>query len=473
MRPRENGGWLTPFDPRRVDNNFTEANAWQYRFAVPHDVESLVDALGGDDRFVAALDSLFELDSETTGRDQADITGQIGQYAHGNEPSHHVAWLYHFAGRPDLSSALVDRIRREMYAPDPDGLVGNEDCGQMSSWYVFAALGLYPVTPGRTEYVLVAPAFESARIDLGEDRSFEIRRDGEGTCVQSARLNGRPLERSWISHAEISAGGILEIEVGPEPSDWGRAPKARPHSKVEGPPIVAAPWIDAPAAVFRDSLVVRAGGGEPSTTWSWNEAPSSQAEIVVRETGEITLQAERQGRKSPVVRARYWKIPHDWQVTVESVPNPQYTGGGALALLDGRRGDTQWRTGGWQGYQGQDFVATVDFGAVQRLSSAGAGFLQDQRSWILLPAEVVFEASTDGEEFRDLGRVGHEVSDRREDVFVEDFRVEFEPVEARFLRVRARSYGPLPEWHAGAGGESFLFIDEIFSDASPAGSDDS
>jgi hypothetical protein len=188
---------------------------------------------------------------------------------------------------------------------------------------------------------------------------------------------------------------------------------------------------------------------------------------VIRETGELTLQADRQGGKSPVVRARYWKIPHDWQVEVESVPNPQYTGGGELALLDGRRGDAHWRTGAWQGYQGQDFVATVDFGSVQQLTSAGAGFLQDQPSWILLPGDVVFEASIDGVDYRELGHATHEVSDRREDAFVENFEVEFEPVEVRFLRVRAQNYGPLPEWHAGAGGESFLFVDEIFSDASP------
>jgi len=139
FRPRHNGRWLAPYDPRQVDFHHTEANGWQYRFSAPQHVADHLALFGGDSAFVAVLDSLFTADSATTGREQVDITGRIGQYAHGNEPSHHIAWLYHFAGQPQRTADRVSHILAEFYTTKPDGLIGNEDCGQMSSWYVLAA----------------------------------------------------------------------------------------------------------------------------------------------------------------------------------------------------------------------------------------------------------------------------------------------------------------------------------------------
>ncbi|MBR6457284.1 MAG: GH92 family glycosyl hydrolase, partial [Bacteroidales bacterium] len=147
MRARLNGRWYSPFDPREVNNNYTEANSWQYSFFVPHDIPGLINALGGSEAFEARLDALFDAPEQTTGRNQADITGQIGQYAHGNEPSHHIAYLYDAVGRPDKREARVNQILETLYTSAPDGLCGNEDCGQMSAWYVLSALGRYPVCP--------------------------------------------------------------------------------------------------------------------------------------------------------------------------------------------------------------------------------------------------------------------------------------------------------------------------------------
>jgi hypothetical protein len=190
--------------------------------------------------------------------------------------------------------------------------------------------------------------------------------------------------------------------------------------------------------------------------------------FVVQKTGPVTLTAtSNQKNQAPSVRARFWRIPNDWTVRVESIPNPQYTAGGPQALVDGRRGSIEWRTGAWQGYEGQDFVGIVDFGRVQTLTSAGAGFLQDQRSWIFMPTEVVFETSTDGRSYVELGRAHHDIDDRQPDVLVEDLHVDFAPVAARYLRVHAVTYGTLPAWHLGAGGDAFVFIDEIFATTQP------
>jgi predicted alpha-1,2-mannosidase len=150
IQPRRNGGWYAPFNPKEVNNHFTEANAWQYTFYVPHELEALIDAMGGPAKFEQKLDELFTTSSETTGREQADITGLIGQYAHGNEPSHHMAYLYNYIGKPEKTEFRINQILNTMYINSPDGLAGNEDCGQMSAWYVFSSMGFYPFVPVKT-----------------------------------------------------------------------------------------------------------------------------------------------------------------------------------------------------------------------------------------------------------------------------------------------------------------------------------
>ena len=166
FRPRRNDTWITPFDPAEVNFHLTEANSWQYSLFVPHDVEGLATMHGGRDKLAARLDALFTAPSATKGRDQADISGMIGQYAHGNEPSHHMAWLYDYAGQPWKTQERVRQILGTLYSDQPDGLCGNEDCGQMSAWYVLSALGIYPVCPGRPEYVLGTPLFPEATLHL-------------------------------------------------------------------------------------------------------------------------------------------------------------------------------------------------------------------------------------------------------------------------------------------------------------------
>ena len=176
MRPRVNGGWLSPFDPKEVNNHFTEANAWQYSMYVPHDILGLMDKLGGVNATEKHLDSLFGTDSRTTGRDQADISGLIGQYAHGNEPSHHMAYLYNYCGKPEKAQGIIDYVCKQFYKDSPDGLIGNEDCGQMSAWYVMSAMGLYPVCPGSNVYATGIPQFYEVEIAREGKSGFLITR---------------------------------------------------------------------------------------------------------------------------------------------------------------------------------------------------------------------------------------------------------------------------------------------------------
>ena len=186
MRPRLNGRWLTPFEPREVNNHYTEANSWQYSLFVPHDIDALAAALGGTQALEARLDALFSAPEKTTGRTQADITGQIGQYAHGNEPSHHIAYIYDAVGRPEKRRAIVDRILETLYSSAPDGLCGNEDCGQMSAWYVLSALGRYPLCPvsnaqsdPAVEPIVTNPAFVMENDMFADSLSVSIIGEGK------------------------------------------------------------------------------------------------------------------------------------------------------------------------------------------------------------------------------------------------------------------------------------------------------
>src|SRR5690606_209645 len=166
MRSKLNGAWLNPFDGREVNNHYTEGNSWQYSFFVPQDIPGLIEFHGGKENFEQKLDELFALPSETTGRQQVDITGLIGQYAHGNEPSHHVAYLYNYTGKPEKTREKVHFVLDNFYRNAPDGLIGNEDCGQMSAWYVLSAMGIYSATPGQLGWQAVEPYFNEVKINF-------------------------------------------------------------------------------------------------------------------------------------------------------------------------------------------------------------------------------------------------------------------------------------------------------------------
>ena len=474
MRARRNGRWLEPFDPREVNFNFTEANSWQYTFFAPQDVSGLMRLMGGPEAFARRLDALFAAEARTTGREQADITGLMGQYAHGNEPSHHVAYLYAFAGQPWKTQARVRRIMDEFYAPRPDGLIGNEDCGQMSAWYVLSAAGFYPVTPGSPTYVVGSPLFAEARFNLENGQTFVVRARNQSprnVYIQSATLDGEPYTKSHLAHADIMRGGELVFVMGDKPNiRWGAGARDRPVAAIEDELIVPAPAFVAEADTFRDRLTVAlrpatadlkifytTDGGEPGARSQAYRAP-------FRITEATTVKAvafDARGARSVTVAARFRRTAHDWRVRLLSRYSPQYTGGGDLALVDGVRGGANFRTGAWQGYQGQDFEAVIDLGGPARVSKVGAGFLQDSRSWIWMPREATFELSEDGRAYETVAVVANDLSDRSEEAVTKDFARAIRPRRARFVRVRAKNYGTIPAWHAGAGGSAWIFIDEI------------
>jgi predicted alpha-1,2-mannosidase len=450
MRPRKNGGWLTPFDPREVNNHFTEGNSWQYSFFVPQDVEGMITAMGGANAFEQKLDELFSAANETTGRTQVDITGLVGQYAHGNEPSHHMAYLYNYINKPGKTDAMVNRLLKEFYTSQPDGLIGNEDCGQMSAWYVLSSLGLYAVTPGKAEYTLTKPMFDAFTVHLENGKTF----------THSSIEKTLEKER-FISHFTLM--GEDEIVM----KDW----------QGEAIHYLKAPIVEAESVSFDDSLLVSISSEENSEisyrliheegdTSAWvSSDKDAQGNVTVLLTANTIVEAfaANEQAKSKTIGARFYKMPHPkWEVNLGTTYNPQYSAGGTTGIIDGIFGDENWRKGYWQGYQNQDFEAEIKFNETVKVSELTTSFLQDTRAWILMPTKVEYFLSNDGVNYELVATIDHNVVDKDYEVQLAQLSAKLKrPMNATHLKVKAFNYGTLPSWHQGAGFEAFIFVDEV------------
>lgn len=469
FRPRREGGWIPNFDPREVNFNYTEANGWQYNFYVPQDIEGHIELVGGDEAYSKLLDSLFYGNNELTGRGQPDITGLIGQYAHGNEPSHHMAYLYAYTGHHWKTQELVQRICEEQYSNAPDGLSGNEDCGQMSAWYVFSALGFYPVTPGAAQYVIGAPLFDRVMINLENGNTFELRasnRSESNRYIQNVSLNGEDYPLTYLEHGDILKGGILQVEYGPTPNkEYGQLPGHRPPSCIDGPHKCATPIIQAPRT-FKESQEVEFLVNETDAVLMYKLQGDPEWRIYseplkIDETTLIYAKAiHPEFGESPEVHSEIKKIDHNWQLELNSEFDNQYHAGGINALIDGITGDTNFKTGEWQGYWGKDLEVTIDLQGTEKITNVSLGVLQDSRPWIIYPAELIVYTSLDGETFTQVGRTTHSIDPMDE----EPQRMKMEVsgnASARYVRVEAVNYGGLPATHISSGQPAWLFVDEI------------
>lgn len=222
---------FNPFNSVHRQDDYTEGNAWQYAWLVPHDVHGLVSLFKNEGAFVEKLDSLFIVEGDMGENASPDVTGLIGQYAHGNEPSHHVLYMYNYVGQPWKGAKLIRQTLDEMYSADFDGLSGNEDVGQMSAWYIISSMGLYQVEPAGGKFIIGSPILNSATLNVGDGKTFTVKalnNSKENMYVQSARLNGKPYTKSYIMYKDIVAGGTLELTMGPQPSQWGTKKADRP-----------------------------------------------------------------------------------------------------------------------------------------------------------------------------------------------------------------------------------------------------
>jgi predicted alpha-1,2-mannosidase len=474
MRAKLNNTWFSPFDPAEVNFNYTEANAWQYSFYVPQDISGLMELTGGKKKFAEKLDGMFAASSKTTGREQSDISGLIGQYAHGNEPSHHMAYLYDYAGQPWKTQELVHQICSGLYSGKRDGLCGNEDCGQMSSWYVLSALGFYPVTPGSGIYAIGTPQFPETILHLENGKQFVIKAinlSEKNFYIQSADLNGTSFQLSAINHQKILNGGKLVFTMGPNPNkSWGSGEKDIPVSAIRDHLITPVPSIDRGQKAFMDSTVVTLSsplkGAKIYYTLNGTE-PTLQSKTyknpitIKKNTTLKAFACKSELPKSFTISAAFIKMPKNRKITLNTKFAGQYAAGGDIALIDFIKGGENFKTGTWQGYEGADLDAVIDLGSVQDISRLSTGFLQDQDSWIFMPMEVLYSISIDGTTFKEIGTVKNDVPENTTEPKVKEFMLGFIAQKARFIRVIAKNRGICPSWHAGSGQKAWIFADEI------------
>jgi hypothetical protein len=388
---------------------------------------------------------MFNSESKTTGRDQVDVTGLIGQYAHGNEPSHHMAYLYNYIGKPEKTTEKVHYILNNFYKNTPDGLIGNEDCGQMSAWYVLSSMGIYSVTPGQIEWSIVKPFFENIKI----------------TTDKGLKTLNNKTPKSYFKFLDT------KFEKYAITDDFDVANAVKEEDLIKD--IIPVPVIQAESKSFKDKMIVSFDSFDNEVEYFYSinnkKFEMFSNELILNETSTIKFYlANGFGKVSDTISATFFKKPNNYTIDIKSTYNPQYHAGGKDGLLDGINGTTNWRKGDWQGYQTQDFEAIVDLQNVKEVSNFSATFLQDQRSWILMPTKVEYYSSTDNVNFTLISTVANDVDPKKDENAIKDFSfTTSKPINARYIKVKAYNYGKLPEWHLGYpyNGDAFIFIDEI------------
>ncbi len=468
MTPRKNGNWLTPFDPKRVDNNYTEANAWQYSFAVPQNYWEI--------NTTQKLATLFNEGSQTTGRQQSDISGMIGQYAHGNEPSHHIPYLF---WSQDSTEKYVKKIMLELYKPVPEGLCGNEDCGQMSAWYVLSSMGMYPPNPAANHFKFGHLLYDSVVVQ-SDHYAFRIFKDLKQALPyvsQSENSGEQPLtfEKSLQitlhKDTRVIAHGfdfVNREELREAPLDLNVvSPIIKPGAKYLIDSLKIEMYSNSKVEQKLKQIYYQLNGQsfqryEGPFFVKKNTTIKAFEKLDTSELKRRIMYNHLQARASSDTSfAKIIKKPNSYAIKILNAYNPEYTANGDEGIIDGEKGDIDWRKGGWQGYQGMDFEAIVDLKRKTLVSSLGANFLQDTRSWILMPREMIVESSLNGKDFKFLGKVSHDIEDSDYLTQTRELILKIKPTSARYIKFKAVNYGKLPDWHAGAGGEAFIFIDEI------------
>ena len=486
MRARRGAQWYGPFDPSEVNFNYTEANAWQYSMYAPQHIGLLSKLLGGPDSLEVWLDRLFTTEMKLSGREQADITGLIGQYAHGNEPSHHMAYLYNYTNAPYKTQLYIDRILKEMYHNTPDGLSGNEDCGQMSAWFVWSSLGLYPIAPGNPIYQIGRPIVNNATIHLENGKRISINCQGQSEAnkyLQQVYWNGKLLEEMEISHEQLLQGGLLSYEMGPEPIM--RTTAQAPILKKVPSNFVPVPFIKTEERVFEDSLRIEIAvvdlpriASEESLNlyfqlddqkWQVYDQPfyiKSNCSISIK--GVYTDKAGSKRSKvnsSPIVSSYFIKKDPNIQLELMCNYSNQYAASGKDALIDGLLGGNEFRTGDYQGFYNQDVVAVIRFETPKAFTEVGCSFIQDHKSWIFAPSAIKVEGSTDGINFYPIAqRTLPQAMSTDKNPFKNQVLLEVNSdknLKYSYLKYTVSNPGKLPEWHLGAGNPTWLFIDEL------------
>mgnify|MGYP001562593308 FL=1 len=485
MRARRGAQWFGPFNPIEVNFNYTEANSWQYSLYAPHNIPVLAQLMGGRDSLENWLDRLFKAESHLIGRHQVDITGLIGQYAHGNEPSHHMAYLYNYTNASEKTQFYVDKILNELYTIEPNGLSGNEDCGQMSAWYVMSSLGLYPTSPGNTNYQIGRPLFKKAEIKLPNKKQLSIEAPNNSVSakyVKEVSFNTSKVNDTEIDHNQIKKGGLLLFEMSDKPFSTSNNDLSREDSLLKTD-FVPTPFIATEQRIFEDSIVIKIGSSEINNLKQrlyfsinnglWQDYINP---ITIHETSTVSVKASRfpdvsdipHNAKiapywSPVVKSLFSKRDPRVSLELQTLYANQYAASGPNTLIDGVRGGADFRTGDWQGYFGKDLNAVVTFEQARGLTSIGISCIRDIKSWIFYPERIGISYSLDGINYTKLPDLNYT------EATLNDYEPKIKScihklkktTKIKSIKYTVYNPGKCPSWHLGNGNDSWIFLDEF------------
>ncbi|SCY25820.1 alpha-1,2-mannosidase, putative [Nonlabens sp. Hel1_33_55] len=467
--------WFSPFDPFEVNFNYTEANAWQYSLYAPQDILGHIRMMGGEDDYEKHLDNLFTATAKTSGRDQADITGLIGQYAHGNEPSHHMAYLYNYVGKSSKTQEKVHEILTTLYSNHPDGISGNEDCGQMSAWYVLSSLGFYPVTPASNQYAIGSPLFDKATIHFENGKSLTITKNGDGKYIDALYMDENPTDwvnarshnTAFITHEQLMAGGSWNFKMSNTPDTWGSSLYQTPTTSINDFPIVTAPFIKSGDISFPKSTTIELG-----TTMSrsdiyysldYGQFQKYDSTLSLDKSVGLRTFAVYQGISSDTVQTDFHKYDADRSVELNYDYANEYSAGGKDALIDGLKGSVDYRSGAWHGIKDQNLDIIIDLGSVKSVNEVEVNFLKEQRSWIFYPRDLEVILMDSNKEVIAQKKLELPSTGKEEVSEIHTSTIQFDGKQARYVKVVANNYGKLPEWHLGfpMDGTAWIFVDEI------------
>ncbi len=467
--------------------NYISGNVWGYSTFVPHGVHSLIELQGGPEKFTEWLDKIVNDTSQIEGAMHVDISGFIGKYGHGDEPSQQFPYLYVYAGKPWRTQEIVRKVMLDFYNDTPSGMINNEDCGQMSAWYMFSAMGFYPACPGDGQYIIGSPYVENATINLESGKRFGIsvkNLSKTNKYIKSVSLNGQSLDRAYILHEEIMNGGRLDFVMDDQPnkkwaSQQSNLPDINNDDKVKDvspfsfgtqPPFET----DDLSGIFYGSVDVSLKSNTMGARIYYTLDDSEPNEnsrlhtepVSINRTSTLQARAFSELPESVIFSKKYYKTytagSPDTRVKIASVisPDERYGAADGTGLIDGKFG-TYTFSDGWSGWNGNDMEVVIDLGKSRNVSSVSIGYMISDQGWIFPPKQVIAEGSKTNSEFRALGQMELPAMDGPTSNTILRPILNVSPKQVRYIKIKLINTGILPEWHGAAGQKSWMFIDEI------------
>ncbi|WP_299552280.1 GH92 family glycosyl hydrolase [Seonamhaeicola sp.] len=485
--PRQSSGRFIEMDTTHWDglvHNYVSGNIWAYSAYTPHDMLGAINLFGDNDSYSKWLDDMINNPIEMQGEEHVDIAGFIGKYSHGDEPGHQIPYLYNFAGKPWKTQELVRRVMTEMYSHHLDGMVNNEDCGQMSAWYILSGMGFYPVAPADMNYYLGSPSFPKSVIKLENGKTFTVLANNvseKNKYIQSVTLNGKSIDKIFIKHQDVSNGGELIFEMGPKPNkEWASTKEALPQYQKEllayktKPMACYTPFIK--DEVFRfgkqlkielisnnknDQIYYTLDGNDPTQNSYLYTGPFS-----VNKSTQIKAVSFQEGfEPSPVfsksiVKSIFEGLEKGYpKITFDNIPE-KYGEKDGSQLIDLIEASTTFSDRKWTGVNNKDLIINLDLGKVCEFSSIKLNTLTSTKKWRFPPKSISVFIKDDLGSYKLIKKESYQKLKAGQKQIIHH-SLKFKKVKAQHIKLEVENYGELPKWHEGAGKSPWIFVDEL------------